>query len=164
MHNSSSSSHYLKEKGTLQANKAEAPSGSSSSGPDSARKALELGAMLGDADNQAELAERYEEEGNHKRAAHWYRLAAMGGNSNAQYMFGRYCADEKQMEGSRPLAARWYHSAAKQGHRDAQYQLALSLSTEAQEDPEEPSAPPQKCHGSKVVEQGGKARACRRAA
>ena len=59
------------------------------------------------------------------KAARWWRKAAVGGNTDAQFNLGLLYAQGEGVVRNMMEAARWWHQAATRGDAAAQYALGL---------------------------------------
>lgn len=64
-------------------------------------------------------------EQNTQNASFYYALAAINGNAEAQYEFGRCCYAGCGIPKNYGKAVNWWHKAANQGHAEAWHRLAL---------------------------------------
>jgi TPR repeat protein len=60
-----------------------------------------------------------------RESAHWFKLAADQGQTEAEYNLGVLRANGQGVSRDDAEAVRWYRLAAERGHRDAQFNLAV---------------------------------------
>jgi len=85
---------------------------------------LEGRAMLGDVRAQFQMANLYVREGDHLKAADWWRQAANHGNKEAQLAIAKCYEAGKGVPRDEKMSVYWYEKAAEQGSAEAKLKVA----------------------------------------